>query len=347
AVRGGTDTASAPALNLADRDDGLTLERDPLSHLDRSQLGRLRTSRERASLDDRRATPHPMELTFVTTGAGERATRLVAARFDPSRGSLAGALPSTLGAHPGRAPEEAGSGPEPEAGGAPGSGERAVSAAGVIDGARGREHRRSATVTLARPGVPRARAAVPALRRASPADTVDSDEEVSSAVRSLLHASTAGGRAGSGPGGQTAPRAPGSGAVAGQGSRSTPVGTGPGALRDPSRDPRATGYFRAVERQLEPYWRDAFPEWAVSAGRGGVAVVGFTIAASGAVGGLRLVRTSGVAEFDRNVMTAIERAAPFGPLPALLGPGPLTLRVAFDATNPAVGRDGPGSGRGR
>ena len=58
-----------------------------------------------------------------------------------------------------------------------------------------------------------------------------------------------------------------------------------------------------------------------------------------------VARSSGIDEFDRNVVAAVRRAAPFGPLPARLLPGPQPLRMTFDATNPAVGRDGPGKGR--
>ncbi len=347
AGRGGSDVANMRALNLADSDDGLTLDRDPMNRLDRSQVQRLRTAARRATHDDRRATPHPMELSFLATGRGRTASRRPEARFDPSRGSLTGRLPADRGSAVGGDEVEDGRGPEPEPGGVRDGRDARARAAGIPRGAPGHDFRQSASVMLARPWVPRARAAVPAPARGRPNDTVDSSQEVASAVRSLVHASTAGGRSGAGPGGENAPGLPGSGGARGPGSRATAAGYGPGAIRDPGADPRATGYFRSIQRKVRPYWRDAFPEWAIGAGRGGVTVVGFTVSGDGGVTGIHVVRSSGIAEFDRKVMAALSVAAPFGPLPAVLGHGPLALRIAFDATNPPVGRDGPGNGRRR
>jgi TonB family protein len=70
-----------------------------------------------------------------------------------------------------------------------------------------------------------------------------------------------------------------------------------------------------------------------------------TLQRDGRVLGLRVVRGSGVVDFDRNVIEALERAGPYGPLPLALGKGPVTVNVSFDALNPVVGRDGPGRGR--
>src|SRR5262245_64007349 len=64
AGRGGSLRADNAALNLADRDDGLTLSREVTSRIDRDQIQRLATAKDRASEDDRRATTRPMELVF-------------------------------------------------------------------------------------------------------------------------------------------------------------------------------------------------------------------------------------------------------------------------------------------
>jgi TonB family protein len=85
--------------------------------------------------------------------------------------------------------------------------------------------------------------------------------------------------------------------------------------------------------------------WARAEGRGGVAVIGVTISSEGAVHDLRIVRGSGIPEFDMKVARALERASPYGPLPRALRRTGLTLQIAFDAMNPAVGRSGPGPGR--
>lgn len=345
AGRGGSAEAHEAALNLADSVDGLTLNRDPINRLDRSQVQRLDTATERKSRDDRRATPTPMELDFLATGPGRRAERRPVAARDPSAGVLTGIAPSSLGGElGGPAAGETGLGPEPREGAQDVGTDRKRPAAGVSDGARGDDVRRSAAVALARPWVPQGRAAVPAAVRGRPNDTKDSSQEVAAAVRSLLHASTAGGKTGAGPGGSAGPGAPASGGLSGPGSRSAPSGDGNGARRDSRGDPGLVGYFRGIEKKVEPHWRNAFPDWAIAQGRGGMAILALTLRRDGTLGRVSVVRPSGIPEFDRNVTAAVQRAAPFGPLPPTLGPGPLTVHMSFDAVNPAVGRDGPGRG---
>ncbi len=346
--RGGTDEASQRALNLADSNDGLTLDRDPLDRLDRSQVQRVDTGRDRRSRDDRRATPHPMQLTFLATGAGHTPLRRPSARFDPALGIRTGNRPRALGGVPGSADARSpGRGQFLDPGASQAGARERELAEGVPDGARGHDFRRSASVTLARPMVKRARAAVPAPVRGRPADNVDSSQDVASRVASLIHASTAGGQPGTGPGGRKAPGLSGSRGSSGPGSRSAAAGHGAGPLLDVGRDPRVLGYFRGIKARVDPYWDDAFPHWAIREGRGGLAIVGFRVLHNGAVTDVHLVRTSGVDEFDRNVMRAVERAAPFGVPPAVLGRGPVSLRLVFDALNTPVGRRGPGPGRRR
>lgn len=343
--RGGTTEASERALNLADSVDGLSLDRDPLNRLDRSQVQRLRTADHRASHDDRRATPNPMELSFVASGSGKLALRRPAAATNPSRGMATGGQASDQGSVLGGAETEEGSGPERPTGGAENGSERDVAALGTHVGAPGKDFRRSAAVMLARPMVPAARAAVPSLAKGRPNDNTDSSQDVANAVASLIHASTAGGRSGSGVGGEPGPGKPASGGLSGSGSRSAPSGTGPGALLDVGADSGVLGYFRGVERKVEPFWRNAFPDWAIADGRSGLVTVLMVIKKDGSLSSISVTRGSGIEEFDRNVVAAVRRAAPFGPLPAKLLPGPQPLRMTFDATNPAVGREGPGKGR--
>lgn len=346
AGRGGADSAPSDALNLADSVDGLTLDRDVLSRLDRSQVQRIETAAVRRSLDDRRATPEPMEFDFLASGSGTLAERRPLGAHQAGPGRMSGESPTRVGGPLGGAEL-----PDPESGQSPGArepgAERTRAAAGLTEAPARRGVSRTASVALARPWVPRARAAVPAPQRGSPSDTVDSRQEVASQVRALLHASTAGGRPGPGVGGEKGGADPGSGGPSGPGSRSAAAGHGAGPARDASADPRTLGYFRAIERRLEPLWRDAFPEWAIAEGRGGVVIVDFTVHPSGGLVSASVHRPSGVPEFDRNVLAAVRRAAPFGPLPAVFGNKPLTLRMSFDAVNPAVGRDGPGRGQRR
>jgi len=343
--KAGTRFANERALNLADSVDGLSLDRDPMNRLDRSQVQRLRTGALRESLDDRRATPNPMELSFVASGSGKLALRRPPAERDPSRGTSQGGVASDLGGELGGPALDEGKGRESPSGAAETGGAKDVGALGSMNGAPGKDYRRSASVMLARPMVPAARPAVPARDKGRPNDNVDSSQDVANAVSSLIHASSAGGRLGTGPGGDDGAGRPASGGIAGAGSRSAPSGTGPGALLDVGADSGVLGYFRGIERKVEPYWRDAFPRWAIAEGRGGLVTVTMVIKKDGSLASVTVTRSSGIPEFDRNVVAAVRQAAPFGPLPPKLGAGPQPLRMTFDATNPAVGRDGPGKGR--
>jgi len=100
-------------------------------------------------------------------------------------------------------------------------------------------------------------------------------------------------------------------------------------------------YYGQLLRQVN--WQDSFPEWAIAQGKGGLAVVSITLDANGALSTLSIVRPSGIPEFDRNLIDAIRQGAPYGPLPAEAA-GSLRVNIAFDATNPVVGREGGGPG---
>lgn len=348
AGHGGTDQVSQRALNLADSNDGLTLDRDLLNRPHLSQVQRLHTGRDRRSLDDRRATPHPMQLTFLATGAGDTPLRRPSARLDPSLGIRTGDRARSQGGVPGSADTpSAGRGRMLEPGAAEAGGRERELAQGTPTGAQGHDHRMSASVMLARPMVRRARAAVPAPVRGRPADNVNSSQAVASRVASLIQASTAGGQPGVGPGGQDGPGPSGNKGSSGAGSRSAAAGNGAGPLLDVGRDPRALGYFRSIKARVDPYWKKAFPDWAIAEGRGGLAVVAFTVLHNGSVVHVHLVRRSGVDEFDQNVLRAVRLAGPFGKPPAILGRGPIALKLVFDAVNSPVGRRGPGPGRWR
>jgi TonB family protein len=340
AGRGGTREATEKALHLSDSIDGVTLVTDPTLVTPSSQLSRIDTSKERRSREDRRTTPNPMELTFLATGAGTRAARLTPAPVDPAAG-VHGALPSTEGTVEGSVLEPDGFVHE-----APGSPERGAELAkpmGLPRGSHRADYRRSAAVALARPAIRKGRASVATADRGRPDDTVDSSLEVAGLVQSLITASTAGGSRGQGPGGALGGTDSGNGGPSGFGAQSRPAGEGGAA--DSAASLGIQGYAAALTRKVYPFWEDAFPEWAAVEGRGGVAVIGVTIASDGSVHDLRIVRGSGYPEFDRKVARALERASPYGPLPKRLRDTGLVLNIAFDAMNPAVGRAGPGPGK--
>ena len=69
-----------------------------------------------------------------------------------------------------------------------------------------------------------------------------------------------------------------------------------------------------------------------------------TLRADGKPMAVRIVRPSGIVEYDQNVLSAVRSHPTFGPLPR--GFGTSALRVSWDAVNPVVGRQGSGPGGG-
>lgn len=338
--QGGDAHASERAINLADDDDALKLSPDLVSHLARDQHQRLRTARVRATREDRRSTTNPMDLTFLASGKGEREERRPVAMSDPSRGSLASPRPSAIGGAPGTRPEDTDPELEGRLVGAARLGRLTASpGVGVRDGAEGVDHRAGARVAYGRPAVTEGAVAIPAIARARPNDTQDSDQEVATTVRSLVHASVAGGLAGVGRGGTGGPEeAPGAGAAEGRGSVARPLGAGDGDVFDwYTSDPSLLPYFRKIHAKVDPLWRDAFPKSAMLELKQGTVILELTIAADGTA---RVswppVRPSGIDEFDRNCADAIRRASPFEPIPRSLGRTSLRIRAPFVAKNPII-----------
>lgn len=338
AGRGGDPRTPQPALNLADGDDRMRLSPDLLSRLDRDQLQRLRVARVRQSWEDRRSTTHPAELTLVLSGRGSRLERRAVARYEPSRGTLESPLPSVRGGDIGTSAQNDVGEDGPSAGGARLGSTRSAPGTGVVDGRAGTDHRPSAPIGTARPDVTRGPVAVPAPEPARPRDDVDSNQEVATTVRSLVHASTAGGAPGPGQGGEGGGGDPGSGASAGSGSRARPMGLGEGDVFDFStNDPRLVSYFRQLHAKIDPLWANAFPKSALLELKQGTVILQFTVQADGRASvQWPPLRPSGVDEFDRNCAEAIRRAAPFPPIPRELGVTSLTIRAPFVASNPIV-----------
>jgi TonB family protein len=338
--RGGQPTERDPALNLADLDEQMRVSPDLMNRLDRDQLQRLRASRARASWEDRRATVHPAELTLVVMGKGMVVERRPDAASRPSRGAMRSPASSVTGAALGAPPDvEDSEGPAPQ----PVGGERRGSldgapGLGLVDGRAGVDHRAAAPIASARPAVTYGPVAMPAVVRARPTDDVDGEQEVATAVRSLVHASTAGGWAGEGSGGSEGGGEAGAGGAHLAGSRATPLGLGPGDVFDYwTTDPRLLPYFRQLHGRIDPLWADAFPKSALLELKQGTVILEFTVFADGHVTvAWPPVRPSGIDEFDRNCADAIRRAAPFPPIPAQLGTSELRVRAPFIASNPIV-----------
>jgi TonB family protein len=336
--RGGSVRADSPAINLADRDEGLTLVPEVTSRVDRDQIQRLDTAADRASIEDRRSTTHPMDLVFLATGSGALAERRPVADSNPSRGALRAPAAAMLGSVVGAAPLDPGElEPSRDPGGRDPGSVHDSPGLGILRGETGRDHRRSAAVATGRPLVVEGPPSIPSDQIGKPHDNVDSEQEVASTIQSLVHASTAGGIPGAGPGGEVGSAAPGSGGESGSGSSAAPFGGGSGPFTGLSdTDPRIAGYRRSVLAKIYPLWENAFPKSASLEGKQGHAIISFVIYADGHVSDVAVARPSGVPEFDENVRQAVLRAAPFAPFPPNL-PGPsMKWNVTFDAKNPAV-----------
>lgn len=335
--RGGSRTGER-ASNLSSSIDPLTLERDTPNQLRLSEVQRLRVARVRRTRDDRRATPNPMELDFVATGRGWHAIRRPSARTSPSQGTEAGGVPLLAGTSPGGDPGEL---PVLKPGSEVLGGEQRQ-AQGANTPA-GRDFRLAAAVATVRPSVVRDRASVPAPERGRTSDTVDSRQKVTARFDALMQASTLGGNAPAGVGGETAPRAPALGGGQGAGARSAPSGVGSGNAPDLASDPSLQGFYHGVLSRLGGALRGAFPNWAIAEGLGGLVVFDLTLLEDGRVAQVSVVRPSGVAEYDRNVVAGVRRIPSFGRVPSELGRRAV-LRINWDSINPVVGRNGRGPG---
>ena len=342
AGRGGERTSAEQATNLASSIDPIALERDPETERARSQVSRLRTAQFRESRDDRRATPTPMELTFLATGAGHVRARRAFSASDPARGILSGTVASALGSKVGgQGATDTGVEPDAAVGASVAGSDSARFGQGAPGGRDAQEFHAAARVLFARPLVPAARAAVPTETRGRPNDTLDSSQEVAAKVSSLLHASSAGGEVGPGVGGDRGGALPGAFGANGLGSRSSPSGSAFG--KDFADDPGFSGYSRALREQLSRVLAKSFPDWAIEQGRGGHVIFDMTLSATGKPTGVRLVRPSGVGEYDDNVLRSVRSVVSFGRLPEGFG-APAQFRVSWDALNPVVGREGSGPG---
>jgi TonB family protein len=338
--RSGQHTTPTPATNLSDKDEQAHLTRDLLDRLDHEQQQRVKSARERSSWEDRRSSKDPMELSFLASGTGTRNERRPISRDDPSRGGAVHVAPAVLGATPGaQADAEGATEPRREVGSEHEGSLASASGIGVHDGRLGLDHRASAQVTRARPSVVLAAISVPAARHGRTRDDIDSDQEVATAVQSIVHASTAAGVLGDeGSGGVAGGGDPGAGGMAGAGSTARPIGPGDAEWWDlNTTDPRFLPYFRRIHQKLDPLWAHAFPLEAAAQLRQGTVIFAVTIAPDGGVSvAWPPERPSGIPEFDHNCFEAIKRAAPFDPIPSALGLRELHVRMPFDARNPIV-----------
>ncbi len=187
----------------------------------------------------------------------------------------------------------------------------------------------------ARPELPQGPVAVAATIVDRPRDNVSSDQDVATALRSLVHGSYAGGADGDGRGGAGGGGLSGADGVSGAGSHPQPLGVSDGEIYDlETTDPRLLPYFRRMKSKIDPLWQNAFPRSAILELKQGTVILEFIVNKDGTARVLwPPARPSGIGEFDRNCAEAIRRAMPFEPIPASLGVSSLHVRAPFIANN--------------
>jgi TonB family protein len=323
------------AINLAAVNEGVRLRAELADRLDRDQHQRMRTAELRATREDRRATTHPMEVSFVATGRFEQPERRPEALINPARGPFANHARTVNEGIPEAAEDGVAAGRR---------GDVVPASHGIRSSRKAIEGPRSdaARTMLARPDVVEGPPTIPAAVRARTSDNVESAQAVATLVQAYVHASVAGGVTGPGQGGTNGVHpAPGAGGEQNEGSKSRPLGDGSRDAFDwNADDPLAVPYFRKLHAKIDPLWRDAFPKRALAELKQGTVILEFTVHADGSViVAWPPVRPSGIAEFDVNCANAIRRASPFEPPPLALlesGRDGLRIRAPFAANNPLV-----------
>jgi TonB family protein len=94
-----------------------------------------------------------------------------------------------------------------------------------------------------------------------------------------------------------------------------------------SRNGPYDSYLIEIRRKIEQLWR--YPPEALSRKTEGNAVIRFTINASGALAGYRILATSGSPLLDRGALTVVRAAAPYAPLPAAFKLARLHITATF------------------
>jgi TonB family protein len=333
--RGGERASEDPSAVLFPFVSPLTLQDTELNNLAVSQVQRIRTAAERATLEERRASPNAADAVLLVSGQRGHQERRDPARHDAADGAPRRREPSA----PSTAvqPRDEGSGSMPRE--LPRQAAKLRPTQGIAAG-RGTTASRAARVTFARPNVDRGPAATPA-EQLDPGVRDDVDAELLAAKLQRSFVDTSVQRAaqqGAGSGGAALdPRAYGE---RGEGSGAHARPYAPGAGNFDALDTSDARYLRWFTQQRARVQEAlVFPRARAIAKDQGTSLYRIELGRDGAPSGKpRLVRSSGFADFDAAAAVAIQRALPFAPLPAELAPAltriGLLIPVAF--ANPMI-----------
>jgi hypothetical protein len=343
--RGGEQSAQDPAAMLFSFVSPLTLQDTELNNLAVNQAQRIGTASDRATLEERRATPHAADEVLLASGATGHHERRTPSLTDAVRGAPRASDPSTPSeAHSGEKSPESALGAlvrsNPAQDKAPAhEAARYAPARGIAKGAGVRESA-AAKVMFARPNVDRGPAATPSEQvEARVRDDLDAELLAAKLQRSLVDTSVQRAQQhapGSG-GGADAPNALG---MSGLGRGAQAHVYAPGRGNDDALDTSDARYLRWFTQQRERVQRElVFPRARAIAKDQGMSLYRVVLGRDGALSGKpRLVRSSGFSDFDAAAAIAIERALPFAPLPAELAPAlrEIALLIPIAFANPMI-----------
>ncbi len=332
----GDETGAVEFVLLVAGAHATTLQDSPMNAPHVSQIQRIRTSDDRLSWENRRATPNPDDDPFLASGDGTHRERRPVAREDANDGARTSPSASRRGTAEDspslgvggallyRQPSVAGSHVD-----SPGRG---------ILGGRGARTSERARVAHGRPPVDEGPAATLAQYQGRPGDDVDADLLAGRLMQSVVDASDRRGPlAGPGRGGVGGGGAPGSGGSVAEGGRAAPYGPGGGDFALDTSDRRYRRWYLEQRRRVEDALH--FPRERALAMDQGTAVYRLTIRRDGTLERPPApVRSSGFADLDTSALLAIRTAAPFAPLPADLVPDRDTIRInlTVEFSNPLV-----------
>lgn len=335
---GGDGRGAIEIVLLVPHDDLITLTDAPWNAAGPSQTSRIDVADDRATFEDRRATPSPSDTPFLASGPGEHPERRPVSEVDARTGAAVAPLASTAGMRAeatvaeGATRSEALAGREDrtEAGAAadsPGSG---------IIGGDGERASEAARVATGRPAVDRGTASTTSEERGRTRDDVDAELLASRPSESLVESSRrAGEEASDGDGARVALGAPGVGGGRTEGGRARAVGTGAGGFEAlDTSDARYRRWLLDMQRRLDGAM--VFPRARALSMDQGTSVFRVTLRRDGTlVRAPQLIRSSGFRDLDDAALAALE-SVPFLPLPDDLAPEQerVTVSVPMVWANP-------------
>ncbi len=336
---GGESTGAVHTLRMYPHDDDMTLQDSLMNTFLLRQTQRINTALERASLDDRRATPHPATERTVTSTEGRNSPSRPTSQRNPQSGKIDPA--ATLGAtpQPSKGPIQNESAADATRVAQPVMPSQGTQPLGVRDGAgqlaSPRVHSRPA-----RPNVHEGPAATPRLTTDARVRDRENAELLAAQLSPSWIQSTRRQAAVEGPeqGGVGNHGDPGSGANNTEGGRALPYNQGNGSnVSFDSNDPRYVRWFLEQRGRVSKALR--YPRQRQLAMDQGTSVYRLEVRRNGSLAEApRLIRSSGFGDLDEAAQRAIENSVPFSPLPPDLAPEQALLRItmAIEFSNPMV-----------